>query len=171
MDNEKEWCVYVHTSPLGKRYVGITSQQPEKRWNYGYGYRYNPHFWNAIQKYGWVNFKHEILLSGLSADKACDEEKRLIALYKSNNPNFGYNNTSGGDSGFTLSDEARNKISEANKGEKNWNYGVSPKERMDEETYKQWLYKQQTNKPRGKDNPQYGVSPKDRMSEEVYQQW
>ena len=29
-DNPK-FSVYVHTSPQGKRYVGITSQQPEKR--------------------------------------------------------------------------------------------------------------------------------------------
>ena len=172
MKENNTWVVYLHTNQANnKKYVGITSKKPEHRWNYGKGYKYNNHFWNAIQKYGWDNFEHEILLSGLSASEACEEEKRLIALYQSNNPSFGYNNTSGGDSGFTMSDETRNKISEANKGEKNSNYGVSPKERMDEETYKRWLHKQQTNKPRGKDNPQYGVSPKDRMSEEVYQQW
>lgn len=172
MEENNTWIVYLHTNKINnKKYVGITSKKPEYRWNYGKGYKQNNHFWRAIQKYGWDNFEHEILLSGLFANEACEEEKRLIALYQSNNPSFGYNNTSGGDSGYTLSDEARNKISEANKGEKNSNYGVSPKERMDAETYKRWLYKQQNNKPRGKDNPQYGVSPKDRMSEEVYQQW
>ena len=44
-------------------------------------------------------------------------------------------------------------------------------ESTNEKTYKKWLYKQKTNKPRGKDNPQYGVSPKDRMDEDIYAQW
>lgn len=40
-------------------------------------------------------------------------------------------------------------------GEKNAMYGVSPKERMDEETYKGWREKQRKNNF-GKDNPNYG---------------
>ena len=26
------WCVYMHTSPSGKYYIGITSRDPIKRW-------------------------------------------------------------------------------------------------------------------------------------------
>lgn len=30
------WIVYKHTSPVGKVYIGITHQKPEKRWQKGY---------------------------------------------------------------------------------------------------------------------------------------
>lgn len=40
MNEEKKlkWCVYIHTSPSGKKYIGITSQNPQKRWQNGKGY-------------------------------------------------------------------------------------------------------------------------------------
>ena len=37
--NEKNYVVYCHIFPNKKRYVGITSQKPEYRWNNGKGYR------------------------------------------------------------------------------------------------------------------------------------
>lgn len=58
MDN---YIVYRHTSPSGKVYIGITSRQPEQRWLNGNGYKDSPKFYNAIKKYGWDNFNHEIL--------------------------------------------------------------------------------------------------------------
>ena len=51
MDNFK---VYIHTSPNGKVYIGITSRDAEKRWNNGHNYKPNKHFYSAIQKYGKV---------------------------------------------------------------------------------------------------------------------
>lgn len=95
-----DYCVYCHTSPSGKKYVGITHQNPLRRWRNGEGYKQNPHFYNAILKYGWDNFKHEILFDGLSREKACDKEKELIASYRSNDPKYGYNLSVGGESGF-----------------------------------------------------------------------
>lgn len=32
-----KWTVYRHTSPSGKVYIGITSQNVERRWNSGKG--------------------------------------------------------------------------------------------------------------------------------------
>lgn len=32
------YCVYKHTSPSGKVYVGITELKPKYRWNNGKGY-------------------------------------------------------------------------------------------------------------------------------------
>ena len=63
----------MHVSPHGKRYIGITSQDPpEKRWGRGgYEYRPNKHFWSAICRYGWDNFNHIILCTGLTFDEAC----------------------------------------------------------------------------------------------------
>lgn len=52
---DNRWCVYVHTSPSGKKYVGVTSQYPNARWRNGKGYKSSPAFNNAIQKYGWDN--------------------------------------------------------------------------------------------------------------------
>ena len=97
MQNEKKtFYVYRHTSPNGMIYIGITKQDPQKRWANGKGYSYNTHFNNAILKYGWENFTHEILYCGLTREEACQKEKELISYYKSNNRKFGYNITEGG---------------------------------------------------------------------------
>ena len=67
---DKIYCVYKHTNKFnGKVYIGITSQQPEKRWKNGYGYEGNEYFYRAIQKYGWNDgFNHEIIVSGLTKE-------------------------------------------------------------------------------------------------------
>lgn len=75
--------VYIHTSPNGKKYVGITKQIPEVRWNYGCGYHNNTHFYRAIKKYGWNNFKHEIVASGLTKNEALHMEIDLIKKFNS----------------------------------------------------------------------------------------
>lgn len=63
---DDNFCVYMHINRAnGKRYVGITAQNPINRWQNGLGYRRNKHFWDAILKYGWDNFDHLILYSGL----------------------------------------------------------------------------------------------------------
>lgn len=91
--------VYMHTSPSNKVYIGITSREPKLRWGNGCNYSSNEHFYRAIQKYGWDNFKHEILFSNLSLKEAKAKEIELIAFYDSTNPEKGYNITKGGESG------------------------------------------------------------------------
>lgn len=50
---ENSYCVYVHTNKAnGKRYVGITSREPEVRWKNGFAYKSNPHLDSAFKKYG-----------------------------------------------------------------------------------------------------------------------
>ena len=90
------YCVYKHTSPSGKTYIGLTRQKPEKRWQNGLGYRTQEYFYRAIQKYGWNNFKHEVVAINLTAEQADVLEKKLIVENKSNDKNFGYNIESGG---------------------------------------------------------------------------
>lgn len=90
------YCVYKHTSPTGKVYIGITKRKPQKRWNGGQGYESNRYFYRAIQKYGWENFKHEIIADGLSQAEACEAERRLIAECGSISPEAGYNIEAGG---------------------------------------------------------------------------
>ena len=116
------FCVYVHISPNQKRYYGITSRSVYKRWGKGNGYRKNKHFYNAIQKYGWDNFKHEIIAENLSLEDACEIEKEMISIYNTNNPQFGYNHTGGGEANIEISEETRLKMSKAAK-----RHGFPPK--------------------------------------------
>lgn len=115
----RNYCVYKHTCPNGKVYIGITGQNPLSRWNKGNGYMDNEHFFRAITKYGWDNIQHEILFEGLTKEEACAREKELIKAYKSNISKYGYNKSSGGESpaeGAVFSEEARKKLSAVHKG-------------------------------------------------------
>ena len=91
-----KYSVYVHTNRVNrKRYVGVTMQVPERRWQKGYGYAGTP-FGEAIAEYGWDAFDHQILFEGLTKEQASKKEIELIAVFESNNPNFGYNVSAGG---------------------------------------------------------------------------
>lgn len=118
------YSVYKHTAPNGKVYIGITSQYPLYRWSNGNGYKHNSHFYSAILKYGWDNIKHEVLYTNLDKQTACAIERELISIYKSNNHEYGYNNSTGGEksalgSHWKQSESHRCKISESLKGNKN----------------------------------------------------
>ncbi len=121
------YTVYKHTSPHGKVYIGITSQSPIRRWRKdGSGYKSHTHFYRAIKKYGWDNFKHEILFSGLSQKEAEQKEMELIALYNSTNQEYGYNISLGGESGsfgYRFSKEQKIQLSKLRKGKNNGMYG------------------------------------------------
>lgn len=124
------YCVYMHTNKTnGKVYIGYTKHgdDPNERWDYGRSYKpQNPVFWNAIEKYTWDGFYHDIAASNLTFEEAENFEILLIAEFKANckryrNPSFGYNLTDGGrgTKGHKLSEEAKAKIGEASK--KLWN--------------------------------------------------
>ena len=137
--NDARWLVYIHTNVANdKKYIGITSRTPKERWRSGRGYQGGV-FCSAIDKYGWENFTHEILFSGLTELEAKNKEIELIKFYKSNNREFGYNLTEGGDgdsgmhhtdktrmkmslshTGLTHSDETKKRMSEAAKGNTRW---------------------------------------------------
>ena len=97
------YTVYKHTTPNNKVYIGITCQTPKERWQRGKGYKSQPYFYNAIQKYGWDNIKHEILYTGLTQEEAHQKEIELIKEYQSNHHSRGYNISGGGELGFTKS--------------------------------------------------------------------
>ena len=71
------YTVYQHKNKInGKVYIGITMQEPEKRWGVnGRNYKSSPHFYSAIQKYGWDNFEHNILFTNLTKEEACLKEQ------------------------------------------------------------------------------------------------
>lgn len=97
--NSKVYFVYKHTTPSNKSYIGITRQNPERRWQSGNGYSTQQYFYRAIQKYGWDNISHSVLEEELTHDEACVKEKYYIQKFHTNDRKYGYNITSGGDSG------------------------------------------------------------------------
>ena len=111
-ENKNTYCVYKHTNKIdGKVYIGQTKHgdNPYKRWGYNaWGYNTASHFSNAIKKYGWDNFEHEILHNNLTIEEANYYEKLEIKNYNSTDPNFGYNQTSGGLNGERTPDVKEN---------------------------------------------------------------
>ena len=152
MEGNKKYSVYIHTNKNnGKNYVGITSMKPERRWGRdGQGYfkkkngKYcQPAFANAIIKYGWDSFSHEIIATDLSFEEASELEIQKISELKSDNPKHGYNIEKGGryskaaestvkkmvegHKGYKHSEETKRKISESNMGKV---YSDSSKEKL-----------------------------------------
>lgn len=121
-------------------YVGITCQKPQERWGID-GNKYKGQLiFNAINKYGWDNIKHEILMSNLTEKQASLAERLFIGYWDLTNRDKGYNLTEGGlhgarhtqetkdkisrgNKGKRRSEETKEKLSEQRKGEKSWNWG------------------------------------------------
>ena len=121
MIEEKKWCVYVHENKINrKRYCGITSKQPKKRWKHGHGYSFNNYFTNSILKYGWdEGFYHYIIFENLSEEEAKEKEILYIKQNNLTNFNYGYNFSYGGDgvmNGRKHTEETKNKISQIQMG-------------------------------------------------------
>ena len=104
---DNTWSVYYHINKMNnKMYVGITSKKnPQERWRNGKGYSDTPHFRAAIQKYGWDNFDHEIIASGLTDDEACNFERLLIKQLNLLDDKYGYNISEGGNKGCRFKGE------------------------------------------------------------------
>ena len=82
--------IYKYTSPSGKNYIGQTKYSLEKRsQKNGIGYKKCRAFYTAIQKYGFENFRWEILEECVLEDLD-KKEAYYISLYNSVVPN-GYN--------------------------------------------------------------------------------
>lgn len=107
----RKYCVYKHTNKInGKVYIGQTCDIDE-RWRCGGKNYFNSiKFYNAIKKYGWNEFEHDILYSGLSKSEADIKERELINQYDS--ITNGYNLKHGGSRG-DLTEESLEKMSES----------------------------------------------------------
>lgn len=110
-----DYCVYQHTTPPGKKYIGITKQKPERRWRNGEGYLHTGRdltpFGKAILKYGWDNIEHEILVEHLTYEEACAMERALISEERTDDRRYGYNVLPGGDIPLaTCPDKVREKM-------------------------------------------------------------
>ena len=143
-------CIYKHTSPSGKVYIGQTCQKPENRWQNGNGYK-SGYFYCAIKKYGWNNIKHEVLFTGLDQLNADIIEEDLIYYYKQIGKSYNLANGGFVNKGWNQSEESKKKISEANKGKK--------------------MSKESKEKIRlsklGENNPNYGKSPSEQTRQKI----
>lgn len=118
--DSKNYKVYRHTTPNGRVYVGSTSQPPRKRWANGGGYANNPPFYDAIQRYGWENIKHEVMATRLTKEQAAEYEAELISYHHSDNPERGFNRSSSGQGfkGGRHTEESRARMIEGHKRHK-----------------------------------------------------
>lgn len=107
---EKKYIVYMHIVPNGKKYIGITCNNINKRWRKGKGYWSNEYFTNAINKYGWDNIQHLILFDNLSKKEAECKEKELINFHNTYKREYGYNIEKGGSLNKEISNETREKL-------------------------------------------------------------
>ena len=115
---EKRWSLYRHTSPSGKVYIGITTQKPSVRWEYGNGYKGSHIFYRAIKKYGWNNIKHEVLFTNLEESRAKTLEINLIRHYRNLGLVYNILDGGGGTTGRIISEETRKKMRDAKLGKK-----------------------------------------------------
>ena len=147
------YYVYKHTSPSGKVYIGVTGQKPRLRWQNGLGYRTQEYFYRAILKYGWDQFRHEIVYQTESYADANSKETELIAEHKSTDKNYGYNIEGGGNLKKTVSESTRIKLR---------NHHASPKylELVSQINAKRWgdpeAHRKMSERMSGENNPMYG---------------
>ena len=83
----------------GKVYIGLTTTSIEQRWK-GHimdSKRSSKHLYVSMRKYGINNFKIEQIDATDDFEKLGELERYYIKKYNSTNPEFGYNNTFGGE--------------------------------------------------------------------------
>lgn len=111
------YIVYrIENTINGKLYFGVTQQPLEKRLQQHKcnSSRKNYHLYRAIIKYGYKNFKAQVVTNCTSKEEMFKIEQELILINKSNERLFGYNNSTGGESskyGCKLSEEQKERIS------------------------------------------------------------
>lgn len=146
--------IYKFTNKYNRKcYIGqsIDIERRYKRHKNAMNNNSQLYFHRAIRKYGFDNFSFEILIE-CPKENLNYWEKFYIRYYCSNNPDWGYNMTDGGES-TNPTQEVRQKISLANKGKTSWCAG----KKMTEEQRKNM--KGPRPSIAGKNNPKYGTHP------------
>lgn len=133
---EKNYCVYIHENTINNRmYIGITNNT-KRRWRAN-GIEYKPYkrntrpFWNAIDKYGWDNFKHSIIEKDLSFEEACEKEKYYIAKYSNDGFDL-YNVAEGGNGGVIYKEHPKGMLGK-------------PQTDYQKENHKEWASQKENN--------------------------
>ena len=79
-DQNRTWKVYIHTTPDGWVYVGVTGQDLTLRWipSHYKGTALEPY----IQTFGWDNIKHEVIYTTTDRDEAYKVEEEMRQYYE-----------------------------------------------------------------------------------------
>ena len=103
----------------GKVYIGksinLEKRLKEHKLSLIRGDHHNNYLQNAWNKYGEDCFEVEILFNSNNPSELTEKEIHFIKLYNSNNLEYGYNLTSGGEGGF-INDEVKKKMSISARG-------------------------------------------------------
>ena len=126
--SEPKFSIYRFKNTLnGKVYIGQTVVPVRKRliqhmtFSRPWTKCHKTYFHKALNKYGLINFKFDVIEICASQEELDLREKYWISYYKSNNRNFGYNIECGGKDGrkgIALTNEHKNKLLLANIGKK-----------------------------------------------------
>lgn len=112
------YTIYCHLNQNnGKRYIGQTKHNVQKRWQSHVKDALNEsqfRFHRAIRSHALDAWKCEILEIVETQDEANQREMHWIAYFRSNDPNFGYNMTMGGE-GIEMTEEIRDKLRQKTK--------------------------------------------------------
>ena len=113
--------VYCITFPNSKRYVGIESITGNRKSKHSRASNNASDTFvsRAIRKYGWESCVFEYLLKDAEPNVCYQKEIDLIREWDLQNPKNGYNQSTGGESGFRgvkMSDTHKAKIGKAHKG-------------------------------------------------------
>ena len=96
----------------------MTSQEPKKRWDYGWGYQRHPKMWKDIQNSDWnTDWVHEILGQFEDKQEALKYEAFLIAMLGT--VRNGYNTSAYASHSCKHLEESKRKMSEAKIGNHN----------------------------------------------------
>lgn len=137
--------IYKYTNKINNKvYIGQTTRERLRKYEHKKATKDNTYFHKAVSKYGIDNFSYEILFKVIGWDKDLVRnvlniwESYYVTLYQSNNMDYGYNLTSGGDSCYSITEYAKQrmrdgwnnqKVKEQAKishiGNKNGMYGIS----------------------------------------------
>jgi len=123
MENLKEGLIYMYISPSGKKYIGQTTNEENRKNQHKYKTSLtNTKFGIALRKYSYINFTYKVLikfnatLNLIKLKRVLDKlEFRYIKLYDTFNN--GYNQTNGGEGvlGYTHSKEVLEKMNPQSK--------------------------------------------------------
>lgn len=136
--------IYCYTNLInGKKYIGQTFRETERKQEHKQEINHNTnnYFHLAIKKYGWDNFKYEVLYKRNYLDsESLHNSLNILEVYYINkyntfNHDVGYNKTTGG--AIVITDDLRIKISNGLKGELNPFFGKHHTEEQKEKWRKE----------------------------------
>jgi len=146
--------IYQITNQInGKSYIGFTTRKIKRITEHKHCDGTSPKLDNAVKKYGWENFNHQILYMGEDEQHTLKIiEPFFIQHLNTKHPN-GYNLTNGGDGilGYKHTKETRRKISIGHKGQIPW---IKGKKITRSSEYRKKLSLSKM----GENNPNYGKS-------------